>query len=373
MRNLTVLCLISVIIMVLYKSVQTIENKISEDISGDGVIRKETFSREIRVSKVKNESEDMRPFSENSKIFISMASYRDKECSGTIEDMYNKAKYPERVITAICEQILPDKESEEACLPENFFWENNTRVIRLPAAAAKGPTYARALLPSFYDGEDLFMQVDSHGQFFRHWDEIVIQEMNKCARPRKSVLTYYPPADDKMEYENEEIAMKEAVPHICRAKYTDRDLISFHADLMAHTENLRPGAFIAAGFFIAPGTILKDVPFDPTLDHLFTGEELLYSARAWTSGYDIFAPTRNIMGHKYYRYDAPKYWNDINYAQIMLKTETRVKRILHMIEPYDIPGYPYGLGTERTIDEYWNYAGIDVKTKNITSHLKFCV
>jgi hypothetical protein len=31
-------------------------------------------------------------------------------------------------------------------------------------------------------------------------------------------------------------------------------------------------------------SILREVPFDPHLEHLFNGEEILYSARAWTHG-----------------------------------------------------------------------------------------
>jgi hypothetical protein len=47
-------------------------------------------------------------------IFISIASYRDNECSATIRDIYAKAKYPERIFCGVCEQNSDDV--EEACI-----------------------------------------------------------------------------------------------------------------------------------------------------------------------------------------------------------------------------------------------------------------
>lgn len=313
-----------------------------------------------------------KPFSPDATIFVSVSSYRDKECQDTIADMYNKAKHPERVFAGICEQVVPGSESLEGCIPNRFKWMNNTRLVHLPAKAAKGPTYARALVANLYVNEDIFMQVDSHGTFIRHWDEEVVRDMNRCDLPRRSVLTHYPPVREGMNYENMTLAAKEGVPLICRAKWIDRGIPSFEAAVLSHQDKPRPAPFVAAGFFIAPGTIARDVPFDPLLHHLFVGEEIMLSARFWTSGYDIFAPSRNIMGHHYSRKGSPKFWEDIAYYETMLKTEVTVKRILHLEEPYDVEGYPYGLGTERTIDEYWDFAGVDRVSRNITSREKFC-
>ncbi|GIL54102.1 hypothetical protein Vafri_9656 [Volvox africanus] len=38
----------------------------------------------------------------------------------------------------------------------------------------------------------------------------------------------------------------------------------------------QPVPFAAAGFMFAPARVLEDVPFDPSLDYLFHGEEALY-------------------------------------------------------------------------------------------------
>lgn len=59
--------------------------------------------------------------------------------------------------------------------------------------------------------------------------------------------------------------------------------------------------FAGAGFQLSSADVLLDVPFDPKLDMMFVGEEILYSARLWTKGWDLFAPDINIVKHHYNR------------------------------------------------------------------------
>ena len=57
--------------------------------------------------------------------------------------------------------------------------------------------------------------------------------------------------------------------------------------------------FMAAGFFFAHAEFLSDVPFDPFMPWCFMGEEIALSVRAWTSGWNIYAPRRNLIAHQY--------------------------------------------------------------------------
>jgi [Skp1-protein]-hydroxyproline N-acetylglucosaminyltransferase len=70
--------------------------------------------------------------------------------------------------------------------------------------------------------------------------------------------------------------------------------------------------FVAAGFFFAEASFLHEVPFDPFLPWIFMGEEISMSARLWTSGYDIFSPTINVLNHYYVRRHYPKFWESVN-------------------------------------------------------------
>lgn len=64
--------------------------------------------------------------------------------------------------------------------------------------------------------------------------------------------------------------------------------------------------FTAAGYFVAHAGFLHEVPFDPFLPWIFMGEEIIMSTRLWTSGYDIFSPSRSVVGHMYVRRHKPK-------------------------------------------------------------------
>jgi len=70
--------------------------------------------------------------------------------------------------------------------------------------------------------------------------------------------------------------------------------------------------FVAAGYLVAHSDMLREVPFDPFLPYIFIGEEILLSARLWTSGYDIFSPTQNLLGHLYVRNNTPKFWDSLH-------------------------------------------------------------
>ena len=56
--------------------------------------------------------------------------------------------------------------------------------------------------------------------------------------------------------------------------------------------------YVAAGFFVAPSSFLAEMPFDPFLPWVFMGEEIMLSTRFFTHGYDIFAPSENILAHE---------------------------------------------------------------------------
>merc|ERR1711957_413939 len=73
-------------------------------------------------------------------------------------------------------------------------------------------------------------------------------------------------------------------------------------------------AYIAAGFFFTRAEFLVDVPFDPFLPWCFMGEEIALSMRAWTHGWDIYAPRKNLIAHQYRpgRMGLPKFWETMN-------------------------------------------------------------
>jgi len=110
----------------------------------------------------------------------------------------------------------------------------------------------------------------------------------------------------------------------------------------------------------AESSFLKELPYDPNLEYLFTGEEILHSLRFYTFGYDIYIPNQNILFHYYIRDDNPKIWEDLKYNQKKNITIKKVSKVLNSKTNNDaniILG-KYGLGNIKTIEEFRNYLNI---------------
>jgi hypothetical protein len=299
-------------------------------------------------------------------IFVSIASYRDADCSMTMKDLFSKAKNPDRVFAGVCEQNSGDV--KEQCMGPGFKYHRNVRMVSIPSAEAKGPTYARYLCSTLYRGETWYLQIDSHTRFVDGWDDLAI-EMAKACPSRKPVLTHYP-HDSKKHSIGES-----SIPILCKSKFNADGIPVFEAVVFSAKDlggKPKPVPFVSGGFMFAPGTITTEVPFDPSLDHVFQGEEFLYSARLWTSGYDFFTPPKNVVMHEYYREDSPKYWNDIPAWNASQKQSIKkVRQILGFQRP-PLPEYGYGLGTLRTMDAYLQFAGLDPSAKTSQSQTMFC-
>lgn len=308
-------------------------------------------------------------FSNNEEtIFVSVASYRDSECMTTIKDMFAKAKLPGRIYVGICEQNT-SKENEQ-CVPIEFEYHDNVRKISIPNGEAQGPCYARYLCSTLYRDESYFLQIDSHSTFVENWDVKAIEALKSCPSERAIISGY--PHDDNV-YDIDETS----IPVLCDSKWNKDGLPQLNA-IIKNVKDFKgkpsPIPFASGGFLFSIGRLLRDVPYDPNLPHLFQGEEILYSIRAWTSGYDIFVAPVNIVLHRYYRKEEPKFWNDIKaWHGSQKKSAARARRILALENPIIKPGSdPYGLGSVRTLRDYWTFSGLDPVKKTSLSKQKFC-
>lgn len=298
-------------------------------------------------------------------IFVSVASYRDAQCSATIRDLFKQADKPARVFVGVCEQNAPSS-PQEACVPAAL--PNNVRRISIPHLEAKGPTYARYLCSTLYRGETWFCQIDSHTRFVKGWDTKAIENIQKCPS-KKAILTHYP---RKME---EFGSADSGVPVLCKSKFDNHGVVTFESVILAPPSSgvPRPVPFVSGGFVFMPGAAVREVPFDPDLPHLFQGEEILHSARLWTSGYDFFTPLVNIVYHQYERTNVPKFWSDVpDFTQGQATTLRKVRQLLGLEAPF-LTNYAFGMGKARTLEAYWKFAGVDVLKKTSDSQTKFCV
>ena len=75
-------------------------------------------------------------------------------------------------------------------------------------------------------------------------------------------------------------------------------------------------AFFAAGFSFARGHRIINVPYDYYTPYVFDGEETSLGVRAWTHGYDLYQPDRDIISHLYIPSHSelrPVFWDSPNW------------------------------------------------------------
>ena len=303
-------------------------------------------------------------FDSRETIFVSIASYRDSECSETIASLFEQADDPTRVYVGVCEQNSDDP--TEACVAQAY--HGNIRRVAIPHNEAKGPTYARYLCSTLFRGETWFVQIDSHTKFVKGWDTKAIRCARSCPSD-KAILTHYPRTIG--DYGNDQVG----VPVLCRSKFDSNGIPTFESVIMdPPTDDIpRSVPFVSGGFVFMPGSAVTDVPYDPDLPHLFQGEEILHSARLWTSGYDFYTPLENIVYHHYERKSKPKFWNDIqDYREIQSATIAKVKKLLGLVPESTILDYAHGMGSARSLEDYWEFTGVDIAAKTSGSESKFC-
>lgn len=314
------------------------------------------------------------PIKQNA-IFVSIASYRDDVCNSTLHSLFTNAEHPQNVYVGICQQNKPDEDKD--CL-ESFYDHPNVRIIRLNHYEAKGPTWARYLCSTLWNGEQYFLQVDSHTSFVKNWDTKCIDMINRLKKMgyNKPVLSHYPRIIEEYDSYKDDSDDKYIVPRMCKSFFNERDMISFEGARGMHTQNeLYETPYIAGGFFFCEYTFLNEVPFDPHLPYLFVGEEISHSIRFWTSGWNIFTPSENVVFHEYTRAEKPKIWTDRPTYSDMDAFE-KVKQIIGLQSDYNVPEHvklnieKYGLGTERKLQEYFDFAGINVNDKKV--YKNFC-
>ncbi len=311
---------------------------------------------------------DIRQKGEN-KIFVSIASYRDKQCLYTLKDLFINAKYPENINVGICQQNKNRGEDcmiVEKCIRDGLCIKNQIKIINLDYTEAKGPAYARYLCSTLYNNEDYYLQIDSHMNFVEEWDDKLIKMYNKLDKNNKKdkVLSTYP-----LDYSDRHL---NKVSYICESMYKKyKNIPEFNAHIQEKWDEPKLTYIASAGFLFMPRNIVLDVPFDNKLDYLFMGEEVLYSMRLFTHGYSIFAPNENIMYHDYGRKDEPKVWDDNK--NFNKNNEGVINKVKYLFEMGDFKNIPlelqmdidkYSAGKVKTVQEYLEFADLDMINGN---------
>ncbi|MGE3714633.1 MAG: GlcNAc-transferase family protein, partial [Alphaproteobacteria bacterium] len=308
------------------------------------------------------------------RIFVQMVSYRDPECHPTLRDMFEKASHPERITVGLCWQYDPDEDME--CFAEEYPRADQVKVLQYHIRDAQGAGWARQEAQSLWAGEEYTMQVQAHMRFEPGWDETLIH-MYEGIPAKKKVLTGWPP---RYTPPNEKVETPGLFP-ITGVNMLGREN---DAQIVHLLRRLIPIADVPANpmitatwvgcFLFAESDVFKKVPFDPHI--YFWGEEINYSARLWTHGYDMYHMNKVVLYHYWSRHEGAKgavdyrdHQNKLNRLSLM-----RNRHVLGLGSAPEAEALvnieKYSLGTERTLADYLRFYGIDLIQRTVLPFAK---
>lgn len=304
-----------------------------------------------------------------SRIFVSIASYRDHETGPTIRDLLYKADNPKNITIGLC--LQHDISNNEIKIDSY----ENIKLLEYDWRESQGTCWARHNIQKLlFDNETYYMQLDSHHRFCQSWDSMLIDMIESCRKEFKKPILggYCPGYDPKNDKELEDKPMQIN----SFSDFTDLGDLLFIPKTIRNFQELQktqktiPARFLSGHFIFSDGLFCQECLYDPNM--YFRGEELSLSARAYTSGYDLFHPTVPIVWHEYGRNKAIKHWDDHTSINGFLVTSTQRSnkgkeraRYLLGIENKKMNFGRYGLGSTRSLHEYELYAGLKFNTKQV--------
>ena len=304
------------------------------------------------------------------KIFVQIAAYRDPELNSTLRDMFDKADEPDNLHVCVAWQHSIKDTWDNV---DEFNGNDQIHFIDIDYKQAKGVCWARNLIQQNYNGEDFTLHLDSHHRFTEGWDTTLKNMicMLQLQGYKKPLLTGYVPSYDPETGQTEKdpwrLVFDRFAPEgpLHTKPETIPDWKNYNAPVAAR--------FFSAHFCFTLGEFARDVQHDPKL--YFHGEEISLAVRAYTHGYDLFHPHRVVIWHYYTRSDQPRHWTDSeNWLELDSASHTKVRKLLGVDgEKLTKKGKnKYGLGTERSLDEYERYAGVLFKKRQVQQYTLDC-
>lgn len=320
---------------------------------------------------------------DNSTIFVSIPSYRDPETPYTLQSLFSNAKNPQRVTVLVNEQNYYNNPHKGDVNSTNFpgasYHQNRIRKIEQDATEAKGPVVARAQIEQeLYDpGEaNYWLQVDSHMTFVKAWDTQMIEQHNLLPNPQKSILTMFPDDYDRRTRKVKNLSLPS---YIGFHDFDPERLLPTQQryQYKQFPQQSRKSLFFAAGFSFGPAEIVENVPYDGSLEYLFLGEETSMAARLFTHGVDMYNPKTMLAYHISDRSYRPLYWEQFYNKYGIAPMQDRIARKKKEKESLKIvqdllfhgtcPASGCGLGNERTLQDYYQFVGINLRERQACS------
>jgi len=295
------------------------------------------------------------------RIFISIASYRDEYLPFTIQSALDNAARPDRLTFGICWQADEDEDLSP------YLDDSRFRIRRYPYYASLGYGWSRAEVQKLYAGEQYHLLIDSHTAFSPGWDENLTAQLESKPSQKPLLTTSSPPftlSADKRVIFPWAGTSRDGVPLMTCRRIPPVGWLDIQMSPERKSQPLQKTPFICCNFVFTHGRWIKEVPEDPAM--INAGHESALALRTFTHGYDIYLPDEIQIWHlDYSNYTGGhrrKVWEAKTTSWQAEHTERMIRRIHTLFygqgEPRELGRY--GPGTERTVAQWAEAAGLDL-------------
>jgi hypothetical protein len=162
-------------------------------------------------------------------IFVGISEYRDKRCGLTLQNLFKKAKFPNRLRLGVVQQTHTEDDHFD-CVKDycalmgsrGSNWQrtcphfDQIKTIVFAYLDSRGPMYARYQQQSMIQNEEFCMQIDAHTDMVSNWDAEVMGMWGSIGNEYAVLSTRLPDVDTLNNPHNSD------VPHLCHATFLDR-------------------------------------------------------------------------------------------------------------------------------------------------------
>lgn len=283
------------------------------------------------------------------RIYVQIPAYRDRELLPTLRDLMRTAHKPESLRVTVAWQ---HDETEARLEPALRQW-SNVELITIPARSSQGCNWARNLLQRDWQGEPYTLFLDSHHRFAAGWDDAVVgmhEERRRAGFAKPIISGYLPPYDPRNDPAGRTLGLF-AITVRERVQGMVFRLVGDPVPRWQELTTPMPTRFVSLHFLFADGAFNREIAFDPSI--YFFADEVAIALRAYTSGYDLFAPHRVLGWHLYDRATRITHWADHDDWHARNEASRRRLGALFRGEVTDA----YGLGNSRSLADYESFAG----------------
>lgn len=297
-------------------------------------------------------------------IFVQILSYRDPLLVSTLKDLFYKASKPDNLRVYVLNQWHPDDNIDLS----DFKDDSRVEIMSSESNLSEGVCWARNIINKKYSSEKYTLQINSHHKFIRGWDTELINMLDRLIEKghKKPILTTYVPKYPPTE------GIRTPLYKIGYKEITKTgDIITTPILITNKPTNPTPTQFLSGNFIFTLGRFCQDVPYNPEI--YFNSEEITMAIRAYTSGYDLFTPHKIILWDENLEEGSKKHQDNHGLEGFEFRSNSLTKKLLEMDGEICSPCLKkrmgeYFLGSERTLYQYEEFAGIHFKNRSATTH-----